>query len=44
MAALFSVTAPLALRYPEDTRKVIAACLRRPPGLIWVDTIGQWSK
>jgi hypothetical protein len=37
MADLFSVTAPLALRCPDGTRKVIAACFPHPRGLLYLD-------
>ena len=44
MATLFGIAAPLMLRYPYGTCKVIAARLPRPPGLLCLDTFGQWSK
>jgi hypothetical protein len=37
MADLFSVTAPLALRCPDGTRKVMAACFPHPLGLLYLD-------
>ena len=37
MANLFSVTAPLVLRCPDGTRKVIAACFPHPRGLLYLD-------
>jgi hypothetical protein len=37
MADLFSVTAPLALRCQNGTRKVIAACFPHPRGLLYLD-------
>jgi hypothetical protein len=37
MADLFSVTAPLTLRCPNGTRKVIAACFPHPRGLLYLD-------
>ena len=38
MADLFGVTAPLALRLPDGTRKVMAACFPHPRGLLYLDT------
>ena len=38
MSGLFTVTAPLALRWPDGTRKVIAACFPHPRGLLYLDT------
>ena len=37
MADIFSVTAPLALRCPDGTRKVIAACFPHSRGLLYLD-------
>lgn len=38
MADPFRVTAPLALRRPDGTRKVLAACFPHPKGLLYLDT------
>lgn len=43
MADLFTVTAPLALRMPDGTRKVIAACFPHPLGLLYLDTFWHLS-
>ena len=37
MADLFSVTAPLALRHPDGSEQVIAACFPHPAGLLYLD-------
>lgn len=37
MADLFSVTAPLALRLPDGSRKLIAECFPHPSGLLYLD-------
>jgi len=37
MADLFSVTAPLALRLPDDSRKLMAECFPHPRGLLYLD-------
>ncbi|WP_296698517.1 hypothetical protein [Thiocapsa sp. UBA6158] len=38
MADIFSVTAPLALRCPDGTRKVIAACFPHSRGLLYLES------
>lgn len=43
MADLFTVTAPLALRCPDGTRKVVAACFPHPRGLLYLDTFWHLS-
>jgi len=43
MADLFTVTAPLALRFPDGSRKVIAACFPHPRGLLYLDTFWHRS-
>jgi hypothetical protein len=44
VAALFGAAAPGALRYANGKRKGIAApCYPRTPGLLYLDTSGQWS-
>jgi hypothetical protein len=35
MADLFSVTAPLLIRYPDTTVHVMVHCLRHPRGLVY---------
>ncbi len=42
MANLYSVTAPLSLRDPDGSRKVIAACFPHPAGLLYLDIF--WHK
>ncbi|MGE5154440.1 MAG: hypothetical protein ACM3ST_10515 [Bdellovibrio bacteriovorus] len=37
MADLFAVTAPLALRHPDGSEQVIAACFPHPSGLLYLD-------
>jgi hypothetical protein len=37
MADLFSVTAPLALRLPDGSSKLIAECFPHPEGLLYLD-------
>jgi hypothetical protein len=39
----YGVTAPLALRCPDGTRKVIAACFPHPAGLLYLDTFWHLS-
>ena len=34
MADLFSVTAPLLIRYPDGRRDLVVECLRHPAGLV----------
>jgi hypothetical protein len=43
LADLHGVTAPLALRLPDGTRKVIAACFPHPSGLLYLDTFWHQS-
>jgi hypothetical protein len=43
VADLFSVTAPLALRCPDGTRKVIAGCFPHPRGILYLDTFWHLS-
>ena len=43
MADLFTVTAPLALRCPDGTRKVMAVCFPHPQGLLYLDTFWHRS-
>ena len=43
MADLYRVTAPLALRLPDGTRKVVAACFPHPKGLLYLDTFWHQS-
>jgi hypothetical protein len=43
MASLFSVTAPLALRCRDGTRKVVAACFPHPRGVLYLDTFWNLS-
>jgi hypothetical protein len=35
MADLFSITAPLLIRYPDDTRHLMVAQFRHPDGLVY---------
>ena len=35
MADLLSLTTPLLIRYPDDTRHVMVACFRHPQGLLY---------
>ena len=35
MADLFAVTAPLLIRYPDDTRHVMVHCFPHPDGLVY---------
>ena len=35
MAALFTVTTPLLIRYPDDTRHVMIACFEYPGGVLY---------
>jgi len=35
MADLFTLTAPLMIRYPDDTRHVMVACFRHPDGIVY---------
>ena len=37
MADPYTVTAPLALRHPDGTEQVIAACFPHPDGLLYLD-------
>lgn len=43
MADLFSVTAPLALRHPDGSEQVIAACFAHPLGLLYLDCFWHLS-
>jgi hypothetical protein len=43
VADLFSVTAPLALRLPDGTQKLIAACFPHRRGLLYLDTFWHLS-
>lgn len=36
MADLFTVTAPLLIRYPDNTRHVMVGCFRHPDGIVYV--------
>jgi len=42
MADLFSVTAPLLIRYPDGTAHVMAHCLPHPRGLVYFRTF--WDR
>jgi hypothetical protein len=42
MADLFSVTAPLLIRYPDGTAHVMVHCLRHPRGLVYFRTF--WDR
>ena len=35
MADLFTLTAPLMIRYPDNTRHVMVACFRHPRGIVY---------
>jgi hypothetical protein len=35
MADLFTLTAPLMIRYPDDTRHVMVACFKHPDGIVY---------
>ena len=35
MADLFTLTAPLMIRYPDDSRHVMVACFRHPDGIVY---------
>ena len=37
MADLFSVTAPLMIRFPDGEKRVMAECFRHPDGLLFFD-------
>lgn len=37
MTGLFRVTAPLVIRYPDGTRRVMAECFRHPRGILFFD-------
>jgi hypothetical protein len=41
-ADLFSVTAPLLIRYPDGTAHVMVHCLRHPRGLVYFRTF--WDR
>lgn len=43
MADLFTVTAPLALRHPNGSEQVIAACFPHPLGLLYLDCFWHLS-
>ena len=43
MADLFTVTAPLALRHPDGSEQVIAACFPHPQGLLYLDCFWHLS-
>jgi len=36
LAELFTLTAPLLIRYPDNTRHVMAGCFRHPDGIVYV--------
>jgi len=42
MADLFSITAPLLIRYPDDTRHVMVHCFTHPDGLVYFRTF--WDR
>ena len=42
MADLFSVAAPLLIRYPDGTMHVMVHCLRHPQGLVYFRTF--WDR
>ena len=35
MADLFSLTPPLLIRYPDNTRHIMVACFRHPEGVLY---------
>jgi hypothetical protein len=35
MADLFTLTAPLLIRYPDNTRHVMVGCFRHPEGIVY---------
>ena len=37
MPAIDTVTAPLVLRHPDGTEKLVAACFTHPQGLLYLD-------
>jgi len=43
MADINSVTAPLVLREPQGTEKVIAACFTHPQGVLYLDLFWHQS-
>jgi hypothetical protein len=43
MADLYSVKAPLALRHPDGSEQVIAACFPHPLGLLYLDCFWHLS-
>jgi len=36
LADLFTLTAPLLIRYPDNTRHVMVGCFRHPDGIVYV--------
>nr|AFI78459.1 hypothetical protein ws138B4_0018 [uncultured bacterium ws138B4] len=38
MADLFTITAPLMIRYPDDTKHVMVHCFPHPDGLVYFRT------
>lgn len=38
MADLFSITAPLLIRFPDDTKHVMVHCFSHPDGLVYFRT------
>ena len=43
MTDLFRVTAPLVVRFPDGTRRVIAECFPHPSGILYLDIFWHQS-